>query len=347
MRTPEFWYPQEGRVTITSAFLSPLAWIYDGVGWMKGKTSNAHKLRVPVVCVGNLTAGGAGKTPCCIKISEIATEIGMNPSFVSRGYGGSERGPLMVDPGQHTSSEVGDEPLLLSGAAKTWIATDRAKGGDAAQDTGATTIVMDDGFQNPSLYKTLSILVVDGRLGFGNRRVIPAGPLRENISRGLGRADAIIVMGGRSLLPQKDRQDIEKCTAPVFDARLEPDEIVPSVAQNEKSDGEPQFIAFAGIGRPQKFFDTLKSISLNVIKEVPYPDHHPYSSRDTEWLLQLAHEKQGRLITTAKDHVRLSRAMRDQVSVLPVSVAFDDEASFRQFLKLNLLPHTSGAQGQG
>ena len=252
MWAPDFWRRKGGPL---GAVLAPLGWGYGLATRLRLAMANPFKASVPVLCVGNLVAGGAGKTPVALNLGKRLMDQGRKVHFLSRGYGGSQTGPLRVDPDSHRAVDVGDEALLLAAAAPTWISRDRALGARAATD-GADVIIMDDGFQNPSVVKDLSLLVVDGGFGFGNGRVIPAGPLREPVETGLGRASAVVLIG-------EDARGVEERIAmararigkspPVLGARHAPGTNAGEIA------GRP-VVAFAGIGRPEKFFATLEEI---------------------------------------------------------------------------------------
>ena len=197
MQAPDFWYNQQ--ITLPSVFLRPFSWIYGLVGGIRQDSTKPWRAPIPIICVGNLVAGGQGKTPTAISIGKILNAKKKSIHFLSRGYGGSHRGPLLVDLKTHTANDVGDEPLLLSKISPTWICADRKAGIKSAYEMGAEIIVMDDGFQNPSIMKDLSVITIDGETGFGNGHLIPAGPLREGITAGLSRADATVIIGDDKL----------------------------------------------------------------------------------------------------------------------------------------------------
>jgi tetraacyldisaccharide 4'-kinase len=281
------------------------------------------RLPVPVICVGNLSAGGTGKTPVALALLKLLAAQGMNPHALSRGYGGSAVGPLRVDPARHGADVVGDEPLLLAGAAPAWVARDRATGGQAAVAAGAGCVVMDDGHQNPALHKDLSLIVVDGAAGFGNRRVIPAGPLRESVAAGLARADAVIVIGedftgegGHDVA-----RDVAAAGLPLLRARLAPDPAAATALKGRK------VLAFAGIGRPEKFFATLREIGADVVECVGFPDHHPFTHGEIVALTARAAALNAQLVATAKDVIRLPGDLRAGVAVLPVDLLWSDPAA--------------------
>lgn len=319
MRAPEFWH--SNRNSVAATLLAPLGAAYGALTGLRGWRSEPWRAPVPVVCVGNLTVGGAGKTPTVLALVEHLKGTGLEIACLSRGYGGRERGPLRVDPNRHTAADVGDEPLLLARAAPTWIARDRRDGAQVAIAEGADIVVLDDGLQNPSLRKHLSLVVIDGGYGFGNGRVLPAGPLREPIERGLARAAAVVLIGEDCCgVSQKLPAGL-----PVLHARIDPDE--GALRLRGRS-----VIAFAGIGRPAKFFQTLRDIGADVIDAVEFADHHPYAEAEITRLVDAAQRRNAILVTTAKDLVRLPAAARSQVTVVGVRLAFADNAALERLL---------------
>jgi tetraacyldisaccharide 4'-kinase len=318
MRPPEFWRADVGgRDTALAlrSLLTPIAWAYEWVAAQRIRTGVSRHAPVPVVCVGNLTLGGAGKTPIA---RAIRAKLGPAAHTLSRGYGGRLSGPLRVTPDMD-AREVGDEPLVhaLDGAA--WIARDRLAGALAAAQAGARAIVMDDGFQNPELAKDLSILAVDPEYGVGNGQVFPAGPLRERLADGLARAHAVVMLGPEVETPHW----LETFQRPVLRARLE--------AAGELPRG--RLLAFAGLARPEKFFDTLQALGAELTETIPFGDHHVYTEDDLGMLAQMAEETGATLITTEKDAARLSPQWRARVSTLPVTVRFQDEPALDALLE--------------
>jgi tetraacyldisaccharide 4'-kinase len=314
--TPEFW----ARRGLISSLLQPLAWVY-----AQGAAARQHFTRpwqapVPVICVGNLVAGGAGKTPVALSLAMLLQARGHHLHILSRGYGGSLAGPVAVDPARHSAAEVGDEPSLLAAAAPCWVARDRIAGAQAAVAAGAKLLLLDDGLQNPRLAKTLSLLVVDGGYGFGNRRVLPAGPLREPLAAGLARSSAVVLMGG-------DTAGITPLLAgkTVLRARL--------AAENGGDVAGRKLVAFAGIGRPEKFFASLVSAGGLLVARHPFGDHHRYRDDELERLQTQAAAAGALLVTTAKDRVRLPARWRTRVAVLEVRVAWEDAAALDAVLE--------------
>ncbi|MEM7224388.1 MAG: tetraacyldisaccharide 4'-kinase [Pseudomonadota bacterium] len=311
MRAPKHW-ADGGPLT---ALLTPLGWLYDLAGVLRFWLTRPVDCGVPVLCVGNLVAGGAGKTPVALALAERLLEQGFAVHFLTRGYGGRERGPLRVEPARHGAREVGDEALLLAALAPTWVARDRVAGARAAITEGARVIVMDDGFQNPRLAKTLSLIVLDGAYRLGNGRVLPAGPLRERPSRALKRAQGVALLGGEG-------EDWAKGLAgglPLIAATLTP------TPEAQGLTGR-RLLAFAGIGRPDKFFASLKDAGAELVAQEAFPDHHPYGGDEVAALLARAKSLEAQAITTEKDRVRLPPDLASQVEVLPVAVAWRDPA---------------------
>jgi len=277
---------------------------------------------VPVICVGNLTLGGTGKTPVAIDIIKRLKARDVAVHAVTRGYGGSEVGPHHINLREDGPKRVGDEPLLLAAHAPTWVARDRAAGIRAAVAAGAQVVVTDDGFQNPGFAKMLSLIVVDGGAGFGNGRVFPAGPLREPVAQGLSRADAVIVMG--------------EGAAPAFDGPALHAGLVPRTS-GMSYDGLRVF-AFAGIGRPEKFFDTLRGMGAEVVDSEGFPDHHAYTGTMINRLIDRAEVQGLTPVTTEKDMVKMPPSTRGRIWPLPVSVEWDDEGAVEALL--DSLPRT-------
>lgn len=314
MRTPEFWYRARGGVA--GALLAPLGRLY-GLGVpIRFALARPWRAGVPVICIGNLVAGGAGKTPVALAVGALLTAMGIAHHFLTRGHGGSLSGPVRVDAAEHDFTQVGDEALLLAAQAPTWVAADRPAGARAASAAGAQMIVMDDGFQNPSLVKDLSLLVIDGQSGFGNGRLIPAGPLRESVSRGLGRAHGVVLMGA-------DATGLGARLPTVLNARLVPG------AEAEDLKGR-RVLAFAGMGRPGKFFQTLSDIGCEVVEAHAFSDHFAYDARTLDRLADRGRKLDAALVTTAKDAQRLGG--RAEVRVLNVSVEWGDARALEGML---------------
>lgn len=322
MKAPAFWSRPPG---LAAAALAPLGVLYETAGKIRRALAQPERLPVPVICVGNISAGGTGKTPTVLFLLRRLAELGFAPHALSRGYGGSARTPLRVDPARHGAALTGDEPLLLAAAGPVWVARDRAAGARAAVAAGAGCVVMDDGHQNPALVKDLSIVVVDGGAGFGNRRVIPAGPLRESVAVGLARADLTLVIGDDCFNATADAAALG---APVLTGRLAPDPAAAAALRGRR------VFAFAGIGRPEKFFATLREIGADIVETQSFPDHHPFAAAEADDLLRRAAALGALPTTTAKDRTRLPSGAREAVAVLPVDlVLVDDDALLTRALQ--------------
>jgi tetraacyldisaccharide 4'-kinase len=339
MREPSFWW---GEASLASALLAPLAAIYGAVAQAR-LGGRGRRAGAPVVCIGNLTVGGAGKTPTALAVARMLAAAGERPVFLSRGYGGILAGPVRVDPARHGAHDVGDEPLLLARTAPTIVARDRVKG--AAIAAGASVIVMDDGFHNPSLAKDFSVLVVDARRGIGNGRIIPAGPLRAPLDAQLTRAHALVVVGTSSravaVAAAARARDI-----PVLQARLRPD------AAFIAGLGGARVLAFAGIGDPEKFFLTLADAGVALAARRSFPDHHRYTRAQAKALCEEAARAGLVLVTTEKDLARLGGAdeaeeLAAQARALPVTLAFEDEERFKSLLLERLAAARKTNDGRG
>jgi tetraacyldisaccharide 4'-kinase len=313
MRAPDFW--QQGGAL--AALLSPLGVLHGASVAFKAARARPFDSGLPVVCVGNLTAGGSGKTPIAIAIAGLLRDRGHRPWFLTRGYGGTMRGPAVASRG-HSASVMGDEALVLARTAPTIVARDRAAGARLAREKGASILVMDDGHQNFALRKSLSLVVVDAETGFGNGRQIPAGPLREPIDQGLARADAVVLVG-------EGVPDLKNFRGPVLRARLK--------ADGAAFAGKDVF-AFAGIGRPEKFVTSLEDSGANITGTCFFDDHHPYAEDEILQLKVVAGDSA--LVTTEKDFVRLTTAQREGIRVLKVAAEFDDKAAMEGLLDRNL-----------
>jgi tetraacyldisaccharide 4'-kinase len=310
MRAPDFW--QAGSASHWPRLLLPLSAMWAAAAAWRQRTTRPERVSVPVVCIGNLIAGGAGKTPTAIAVARRLLQLGRKPHLLTRGYGGQLYGPVRVEPERHTARLVGDEALLLAAVAPTWVARDRVAGAHAAIAAGADVLVLDDGHQNPTLHKDLSLVVVDTDYGHGNGHVIPAGPLREPVSQGLARADAVVLIGtGNRSLPALP---IER---PVLLASLVAGAGRDQVARQKVG-------AFAGIGRPEKFFATLRELGCTLAFARPYPDHHVFAPEEIMRLLEAATAAGAIAVTTAKDWVRLPPEARRMVRALDVDLQFTD-----------------------
>jgi tetraacyldisaccharide 4'-kinase len=326
MRDPAFWWRPAG---MAAGLLSPLGAVYGAVAGAR-MAQAGRDAGVPVVCIGNLTLGGAGKTPAAILAAKILAAALRNPFVLSRGYGGALAGPVRVDPDRHRAADVGDEPLLLARSAPTMVARDRVAGAAAARAAGAGSIVMDDGFQSPNLRKDLSILVVDGRRGVGNALVFPAGPLRAPLDAQLRCAGAVLVIGpgaaGDAVETVARAQGLR-----VFHGRLQPDAAALAALRAKP------VLAFAGIGDPEKFFATLVEAGVDVRARVSFPDHHRFSRSDVAGLIERATRDGLLLFTTEKDMARLSgdadaAALAATARALPVRLAVTEASEFQDLI---------------
>ncbi|MFT4251982.1 MAG: tetraacyldisaccharide 4'-kinase [Caulobacter sp.] len=328
LSTPRWWYRREGGpAPLTRALLTPLSWLWAGATARRIAKADPVDPGAPVICVGNLTAGGVGKTPIVRELLLVLTNGGVAAHGLSRGYGGSLKGPLRVDPARHKAREVGDEPLMLAQDFPIWISRDRVAGAKAAAAAGAQVVVMDDGHQNPDLQKALSLVVVDGETRddewpFGDGRVFPAGPMREPLAVGLARADAVIVLLPADL-PEADPQLLAQLASkPVLIARLEPAAPPP---------GGPQ-VGFAGVGKPWKVERALQAAGCDLVDFAPFPDHGTYSEDTLRGLAERARDLGASLVTTEKDWIRLPPAWRDRVAAWPVRARFEDEEALARVL---------------
>jgi len=290
--------------------------IYGAVtAWRMGRPG--LRVGVPVICVGNFVAGGAGKTPAAIAIAQILRDMGERPAFLLRGYGGAARAKAVaVDPNLHRADQVGDEPLLLARVAPCFVARDRRLAAGQAIAAGASVLVLDDGLQSPALAKDCSFAVVDGAAGVGNGLCLPAGPLRAALSRQLPHVSAVIFVDGVSDASVAAYQAVS--AKPILNARLTPDAVVAARLRSQN------VLAFAGIGRPEKFFATLEALGANVAVARSFGDHQLYSPTALDALFAEAGSRGLTLVTTQKDFVRLTPSYAGKVTALPVAMSFDD-----------------------
>ena len=316
-RPPGFWQGSPARPGVAVRLLQPVSWL---VGWLaerRLRLAVAAPPPVPVISVGNLVVGGQGKTPLAMALATHLQAAGQTPHLVSRGYGGSLRGPHRVDAAADSWRQVGDEALLLAQTAPTWIARDRAAGVEAAARAGADLVILDDAHQTRSVRPTVSLVVIDAAFGLGNGRVLPAGPLREPAESGLRRAAAVVLVGSGPYRPEGGPV--------VLRAELEPVYAGLTLAST-------RVFAFAGIGRPEKFFATLRGLGARLVRTESFPDHHPYRTLTVQRMIRDASALNAILVTTEKDHVRLPAGLRSGITMQKVRMTLKDEAALEPVL---------------
>ena len=311
LKAPRFWYKKND--TYISNTLYPLSLLFRFGTKIRNLISRQRISELPVICIGNIVVGGAGKTPVALKLGSLLKRNGYKPHFVSKGYGGIETNNTLIKE-WHSAQSVGDESLLLSEVAPTWIGKDRNKSFKLAKENGADCIIMDDGFQNPTLQKDFSIIVINGEQGFGNKRVIPSGPLRESISRGISRANLIIVIGE---IADDIKRKISN-SVPLIHAKFQ-------ISKNNKIYKNQRVTAFAGIAYPDKFYNSLIEKGAILEKQISYPDHHIFDENDMLNLAETANMTKSILVTTKKDFVRIPKSYRSLVSTLDGEIEFEDE----------------------
>ncbi|HTX49164.1 MAG TPA: tetraacyldisaccharide 4'-kinase [Caulobacteraceae bacterium] len=337
LATPRWWYVRRGApAPITRALLRPASWVWAAATAARIARGRPVDPGAPVICVGNLTLGGAGKTPVVRALAKRLVAEGRAAHVLTRGYGGRLRGPVRVDPARHAAVDVGDEALMMAGDAPVWVARDRAAGAQAARAAGAEVVVTDDGHQNPAVRKALSLIVVDGETRdgewpFGDGAVFPAGPMREPLAAGLGRADAVVLMLPTDLEAPDPALLALFAGKPVLIARLAPAAPPPPGPQ----------VGFAGIGKPWKVERALKAAGCDLADFAPLPDHARYDERLLRFLAARAETLGAGLVTTEKDWVKLPPAWRARIAAWPVEARFEDPAA------LDRLLWASAAAGQG
>jgi tetraacyldisaccharide 4'-kinase len=327
LREPAFWWREAGAA---AALLAPLSALYGGIAGRRMRRTGM-RAAAPVICIGNFTLGGTGKTPTAIAVAQLLAGAGETPVLLSRGYGGGLAGPVQVDISRHRAAEVGDEPLLLARVAPTIIARDRVAGARAATAAGATVIVMDDGLQNPSLEKDLSIVVVDARRGLGNGKVFPAGPLRAPLDLQFTRTNAVLLIGpSGGMAPVVE--SAARYAVPVFHATLEPDAAAVAALRGQR------VLAFAGIGDPDKFFATVTSAGIDAPVRRPFADHHRFTEDEATALIADAKGDGLTLLTTEKDFARMSgkptlAGLAHQTKALPVRLVVRENDAWHALIR--------------
>lgn len=322
MQPPGFWFRDR---SVLGTLLGPLGAIYAGATARRVAQPARLLPDIPVICVGNINIGGTGKTPTVIALVQMLQDMGLHPHVLSRGYGGRLTGPVRVLERQHGAGDVGDEPLLMAAFAPVWVGRDRAATARAAMAQGAEVLIQDDGFQDPALRKDLSLVAVDAALGFGNGRVLPAGPLREPVVAGLARADMVLAIGVPAQT-QAFRASVGQVGVPIQSAQLTP-------LQTGISWNGQRVLAFAGIGRPEKFFQTLRSEGAVLLRAEALADHQPLSDALMARLELEAKALGAQMVTTEKDAVRLPRSFRQKVMTLPVRLAWEDASAIKMALQ--------------
>lgn len=326
MREPWFWRNHALTAKIIVTALRPFSALYDLGQRIRWRMTTPISAPAPTICIGNATLGGVGKTPFAMALYDLLHDDRTQCQFLTRGYGGAERGPLKANPAIHNAANIGDEPLLLAQKGTTWIARERRVGAFAAADDGADIIIMDDGFQNPTLTKTISILLISVDDPDGNGSLFPAGPLREPLARAQSRADVIVYIGQDEAHAQKAAQNHDT----PFSAWLEPYATPP-----------PQRVmAFSGIGRPNKFFELLRNTGFDIAKTVSFPDHHPYTMQNISALNGRARDHKAEMITTEKDYVRIPPELRENILPFPVRMKLNRPALLRDTI-LSIIKRTS------
>src|SRR5882757_7112935 len=326
MHEPAFWHRPSSML---ARLLMPLGAIYGAVAAQRLAREGVDA-GIPVLCVGNYHVGGAGKTPTVLALVNLLRDAGEAPIVLSRGYGGKLRGPVKVDPEGHAAVDVGDEPLMMTQAVAVVVARDRVDGVALARSQGASVIVMDDGFQNPAIAKDASLIVIDGDRGLGNACVFPAGPLRAPLPPQLARTDALIVVGDGNAAGAL-AADIAARGKPVLSAHLKPDDVSVAALRGKR------VLAFAGIGDPDRFFRTLRTSGIDVVRARAFPDHHTFSKNEIQTLTAEAKRDALTLVTTEKDLARLrGSAGVEDIMPFPVTLEFDDLAGLRKFVSERL-----------
>ena len=316
LKAPKFWYKKKD--TFLSNSLYPFSLLFRFGTKIRIFISTKQQSPLPVICVGNIVVGGAGKTPVSLKIGKLLIKSGYKPHFISKGYAGLINKSTLVK-SWHSATSVGDESILLSKVAPTWIGSDRNNSSKLAKKEGADCLIMDDGFQNPTIQKDFSIIVINAAQEFGNKRVMPSGPLRESINRGLSRTNLVIVVGEIS----KELKHIIPKNIPIIEAKFE-------IKKENKNFKGQNITAFAGIAYPEKFFQSLKEQGGKIVKQITYPDHYIYTENDLLALAETANKTKSILVSTQKDNVRIPKSYRSLVNTLEGEIIFKNEDLFKK-----------------
>ncbi len=318
LKAPKFWYLKKDTYLSNSFY--PLSLLFRFGTKIRNFINQKEKTSLPIICVGNIVVGGAGKTPVALKIGKLLIKAGYNPHFISRGYSGKITTSTLVQ-SWHSATSVGDESILLSEVAPTWIGSNRINSAKLAEKNGSGCLILDDGFQNPSIQKDFSIIVINATQEFGNRRVMPAGPLRESIKRGLSRTHLVVVIGNAS---EKIKDTIPK-DIPIIEAKFE-------INKENKIFKGQNITAFAGIAYPEKFFQSLQEQGGKIVKKISYPDHYIYSENDLLSLAEIANKTKSILVSTKKDYIRIPKSYRSLVNTLEGEIIFNNEKDLVKML---------------
>jgi tetraacyldisaccharide 4'-kinase len=328
LQAPSFWWQKPGWQAFA---LWPLSYVYGRIAARRMVTQDRYRPSVPVICIGNFTLGGAGKTPTALALAKAANVLGLKPGFLSRGYGGSARGPLVVDPARHRADEVGDEPLLLARQALTVISRNRKDGAVALEREGVNLIIMDDGFQSAKLHIDVALLVVDSRRGIGNGFVFPAGPLRAPLRAQIAQMQTLLKVGGEDKATAVVRH-VARAGRAVLNATVQPVDVDPAI--------QGRVLAYAGIADPEKFYASLRSVGAEIVIAKSFGDHQPLNGAAIADLLDTARSNNLTLATTAKDMARLqgskearSEELVSQSRVLNIDMVFDDPAALGNLIQ--------------
>jgi len=318
LKAPKFWYQKKD--TIFSRGLYPLSLLFRLGTKIRNIINHTNKSPLPIICIGNIVIGGAGKTPVALKIGKILIEAGYKPHFISKGYAGIIKTNTLVK-SWHSPKSVGDESLLLSEIAPTWIGINRNNSIKLANDKGSDCIIMDDGFQNPTIHKDFSIIVINASQEFGNKRVIPSGPLRESIKRGMSRTNLVIVIGDKT----NDLEKLIPSNIPIISGQF-------NINNESKIFKGQKITAFAGIAYPEKFFNSLRDQGAKIVKEITFPDHHIFDENDLLNLAEIANKTQSILVSTQKDFVRIPKSYRSLINTLDGEIVFQNQNLIKEIL---------------